>query len=403
MSIGNMNLRSLMLAPHRMFFTTGLAYLVLVSGWWLAVQVARTWFGAGLEPLVPGLISHGAMMLFLVFTPFMFGFLITVFPRWQPAPALPHRLCQAAFALMILALPLLLAGVYLDQDMFLIGWLLYLSGWTLVLGGLFSSWLVARQTVSHSQGVLIGLATGLAAALMFAWVLVKGRFDLWPYVRSFGLWGFLVTVFFTVCHRMVPFFTSCVIKGYEVWRPDWMLRAFVLLALARAALEVHPEFSWVPTFGMSLIALVFAIRWRPQVKHGSPLLSVLHISFAWLVIGLLLQLGQDLGMAIFNTHWLGRAPLHALTLGFLGGMLLSMITRVTMGHSGRPLALDRVGWWIFLMTQFAAVARVAAEMFPFTAVWLTLLAASVWFLALAAWAAKYGPVFFQPRIDGQPG
>lgn len=403
MTTGNMNWRSLMLAPHRMFFTTGLAYLVLVSGWWLAMQIARTWFGTRLEPLVPGLISHGAMMLFLVFTPFMFGFLITVFPRWQPAPALPQRLCQMAFALMLLALPLLLAGLYCSQELFLIGWLLYLAGWALVVGGLFSSWLVAKETVSHSQGVLIGLAAGLMASLAFAWMLTKGRFDLWPYVRSMGLWGFLLTVFFTVSHRMVPFFTSCVIKDYKVWRPDWMLRTFVLLALARAALELHPKFSWVPVLGMSPIALVFAMRWRPRVEHGNPLLSVLHISFAWLVIGLFLQLGQDLGMAVFATHWLGRAPLHALTLGFLGGMLLSMITRVTMGHSGRALVLDKAGWWIFLMTQFAAVARVAAEVFPSTSVWMNLLAAGVWFLALAAWAAKYGPAFLQPRVDGQPG
>lgn len=403
MSNENMNWRSLMLAPHRMFFTAGLAYLVLMSGWWLAVQIARTWFGAGLEPLVPGLISHGAMMLFLVFTPFMFGFLVTVFPRWQPAPALPHQLCQASFALLIVALPMLLVGMYLDQNTFLIGWLVYLAGWALVLGGLFSSWLIAKQTVSHSQGVLIGLAAGLMAALVFSWMLMKGRFDLWPYVRSAGLWGFLVVVFFTVSHRMVPFFTSCVIKDYQVWRPNWMLGTFVLLALARAALELHPEFSWVPMLGMTLIALAFAIRWRPRVKHGNPLLSVLHISFAWLVIALFLQLGQDLGVAFFNTHGLGRAPLHALSLGFLGGMLLSMITRVTMGHSGRPLALDKAGWWIFLMTQFAAVARVAAEVVPSTSGWLTLLAAGVWFLGLAAWAAKYGTVFFQPRVDGQPG
>lgn len=403
MRVAKMNGWSLLAAPHRMFFTTGLAYLVAASAWWLGMLISRAWFGAGLEPVIPGVFAHGALMLYLVFTPFMFGFLVTVFPRWQEAPPLPNSLCLAAFVLMILALPVMLLGMYVSKTVLVAGWLAYCAGYLLVFGGLLGSWLVTRQTVSHSIGTLAGLFLGLAGAFLFAWMLVGSNFALWPYVRSVGLWGFLLTVFFAVSHRMVPFFTSCVIRNYPVWRPDWMLHGFVALAIARAALELHPTLRWVPVLGMAVIALSFSLRWRPRENHRNPLLSVLHISMAWLVVALFLQLAQDLGLVLFDKFWLGRAPLHAMAFGYFGSMLVSMITRVTMGHSGRPLEMNKAGWRIFLLVQLAAVARVGAELLPFTGTWLTVFAAGAWFVAFAAWAIKYGAIYFQPRADGRPG
>ncbi len=403
MNLEKANWRSLVAAPHRMFFTTGLAYLVAASAWWLGMLIARAWFGAALEPVIPGVFAHGAMMLFLVFTPFMFGFLVTVFPRWQQAPPLPNGLCLWALGLMNLALPVLWLGMYASKSALIAGWLLYCAGYLLVFGGLLGSWLVTRQTVSHSLGTLAGLFLGLAGSLLFAWMLVSSNFALWPYVRSVGFWGFLLTVFFAVSHRMVPFFTSCVIKNYQVWRPDWMLHGFVSLAIARAALELHPTLRWLPVAGMAVIALSFTLRWRPREAHGNPLLSVLHISMAWLAAALFLQLAQDLGLALLDKTWLGKAPLHAMAFGFFGSMLVSMVTRVTMGHSGRALEMDQAGWRIFLLVQVAAVARVSAELLPLAGTWLTLFAASIWFLAFAAWARKYGPIYFQPRADGRPG
>jgi uncharacterized protein involved in response to NO len=402
MSFNAMKIRSILAAPHRMFFSVGMLYLVLASGWWFAVQLGRAGLGASFEPPVPGLLSHGAIMLFLVFTPFMFGFLATVFPRWQPAPELRAGLCMAVFSLLLLALPFLLTGLYVSQALFVLGWLLYCSGWTLLLGGLFASWISAKNTVPHSAGVLTGLAAGLLASLGFAWMLLEKRFDFWPYIRSLGLWGFLIAVFFTVSHRMVPFFTSCVIKDYRIWRPDWMLTAFVALALSRAVLEMHPALAWIPSLGMAGIALTLALKWRPRVKHGNRLLGVLHISFAWLALGLVLQLAQDIGAGL-GVHWLGRAPLHALSMGFIGGMLVSMVSRVTMGHSGRPLALGGTGWWIFLATQLGAATRVAAEVLTAQGAVLNLAAALVWSLSLTGWALKFGPVYLQPRVDGRPG
>jgi uncharacterized protein involved in response to NO len=108
--------------------------------------------------------------------------------------------------------------------------------------------------------------------------------------------------------------------------------------------------------------------------------------------------------ALFGVQGLlGRAPLHALGLGFFGGMLMAMVTRVTLGHSGRPLALDPLTWRLFLAAQAAAGLRVAAEFLPPAAAWLSLAAALTWVAVLLAWAALSLPVYFRPRADGAPG
>src|SRR5690606_24947147 len=260
----------------------------------------------------------------------------------------------------------------------------------------------ARARISHAYAVIAGLAAGLAGMLLFAVALLRGDYGAWPLVRGVGLWGFLLVVYFTVSHRMIPFFSSRVVPGYSTWRPDWILYAFVLLGLVRAVLETATGLGWLASVPLAAIAVTCAVRWRPRVRTGVLLLDVLHISLAWLAAGLALAALADVAAAVGAPGLVGRAPLHALGMGFFGGMLMAMVTRVTLGHSGQPLALDVFGWRLFLVIQAAAVLRLAAEFLP-APDWLSLAAALAWLAALLVWAARHLPVYFRPRADGAPG
>ena len=99
---------------------------------------------------------------------------------------------------------------------------------------------------------------------------------------------------------------------------------------------------------------------------------------------------------------LGRAPAHALFVGFFGSVLVAMVTRVTQGHSGRPLSMPPVARYAFLAVQAVAVLRIVAEVAPDAAAWQAA-AAIAWLLALAPWALRIGHVVTTPRIDGKPG
>jgi uncharacterized protein involved in response to NO len=99
---------------------------------------------------------------------------------------------------------------------------------------------------------------------------------------------------------------------------------------------------------------------------------------------------------------LGLAPLHALTVGFLGATLLAMITRVAAGHSGRPLVADGPALLLYGAVQLAAVARVLSALWPDAPVAL-LLAAGAWAAAAVGWALRYGNWMGRPRADGRQG
>lgn len=402
MAIMQTRWRILTAAPHRMFFASGLAWLLVWSGWWAVLLGARAAGYAGLEPAAPALLLHGAAMLFLAFTPFMYGFLLTVFPRWMSAPEGPRPVQIVAFGGVNLGNLLFLLGLGGFHGLLVVGWLLASATLAVVLLMLSAILRRADAGVSHAYAVIAGLAAGLIGMLLFAQALVRGDYTAWPLVRGTGLWGFLLVVYFAVSHRMIPFFSSRVVPGYSTWRPDWVLYLYVVLGLARAWLETEPSRGWLASVPMAAIAVTCALRWRPRARTGVRLLDVLHISLAWLAAGLVLAALGDLATALGAPGIIGRAPLHALGLGYFGGMLMAMVTRVTLGHSGRPLALDAFGWRLFLVIQAAAVLRLAAEFLP-AASWLSLAAAVAWLAALLAWALRILPLYLRPRADGAPG
>jgi uncharacterized protein involved in response to NO len=389
-------------APHRMFFATGMTWLALHSAWWALLLGARM-AGTHFVPAYPALLMHGAAMLFLALTPFMFGFLLTVFPRWMNAPEAGRRSQVAAMLLLNGGNLAFWLGLWGSALLLLAGWLLASAALAILIAVLLHIMLRAPAPVPHARTALAGLTAGLVGMLLFAASMFTGDFGNWPLVRGLGLWGFLVLVYFSVCHRMIPFFSSRVVPDYVTWRPAWVLFAFAALALLRGVLETAPQWGWVATAPMAAIAGVCAYRWWPRVRTGIRLLSVLHIAFAWLVVGLTLAAAADLSAFAGAPGLFGRASLHALGMGFFGGMLLAMVTRVTLGHSGRPLQLDIPHWRLFSLIQVATVMRVVAEFLPAASAWLSFVAAIAWLAAIAFWMARNLPTYFRPRVDGAPG
>jgi uncharacterized protein involved in response to NO len=360
-----------------------------------------------LDVAVAPIWAHTFLMLFLAFPTFFVGFMFTVFPRWMNGPQVPRGAYVAVSLLFLGATIAWLTGIRCGAPALQIATALAGAAQAIVIAALVRVLLAAEDTVPHAYAVLAGLSVQLVALAGFAAGIAMGSdFALHFAVRT-SLWGGLLPVFFAVSHRMIPFFSQSALPGYRPWRPQWVLAAVIALAYARLLMGTAGMLRPLVLLDATMFVLTAAcaVRWASSRARGNPLLWTLHLGFAWLPVAVLLQTVRDLGFALTGEWLLGRAPIHALGMGYFASMLIAMVTRVTMGHSGRPLQMDRVAVACFLGVQVAACARVASEVVtaPAWMQWLLLASVLLWLSAFGIWSGRLGRIYLRPRIDGRPG
>jgi uncharacterized protein involved in response to NO len=355
---------------------------------------------------------HAIVMQYQVLAPFMFGFLLTVFPRWTGQDDVARRHYVPVGIGLFGGQLLTLAGAFGPAHLLHLGAVFTLVGWA---AGLFFLlrwlWGDAGKTwhaVSCGGGILLGFAGFLAYAVY----LHTGDARLVFASIKIGTWGLLLPVYFTVAHRMFPFFAGNMVPGHRPWRPLWVLGAFWPLALLHLALELVHGYRWLWLADLPLLALAATWLWRNWPRRGAEgmrgtpsqraLLDVLFVGYAWLPVALALYVVQSVLYALDRGFVLGRAPAHALFIGFFGSLLVAMVTRVTQGHSGRPLELGGAAVFAFVALQLVAVLRIVAELVPDQMAWQALAAAG-WLLAVAPWVLRSLRIYGTPRVDGRPG
>jgi uncharacterized protein involved in response to NO len=238
-------------------------------------------------------------------------------------------------------------------------------------------------------GGLLALSAALAWSAGFA--------GAWILARQLAFFCFLLPVFLTVCHRMLPFFSSSVIKPYTTWRPFWLLWIW-LAGCSVVAFAGTLGMAMVEAVSATLLSISFAFtswRWGLLASFKNRLLAMLHLSFAWLTIFFALYAASAFGAP------LGSAAFHALGLGFMATMLVAFVTRVSYGHSGRKLEAGTTLWVLYLCLHAAALLRVAASVFQLPA--LMPVSATVWLVLFGCWGAMMLPIYLKARQDGQPG
>jgi uncharacterized protein involved in response to NO len=393
-------------APHRMFFFGGVAQSLMTLSWWMLDLGGR--YG-GLYTPIPWSISptdaHAFLMIYGFFPFFIFGFLMTTYPRWMNGEEVERRLYMPAFLLLAAGVLLFYAGLIVGLALVKIALGLFLAGWSMGLYGLLRVYVRAKHPDKRHAAIT-------SVVLALGWLLVAGfmtgKVQLLALARIGGIWLLLLPVFFAVSHRMIPFFSANVIPDYKIVRPNWALALIPTGALLHAILELTGQqaWTWLVDLPMAAGAIYLTRAWRLRESLAVPILGMLHIGFAWLGIALLLYSAQSLVLLATGQLILAKAPLHALTIGYFTSMLLGMATRVTLGHSGKALEVDRLTWALFLTFQSVALLRVLSELpgLGFTLRGhLYLCAGAVWLVIFACWFYKLAPIYWRPRSDGRPG
>jgi uncharacterized protein involved in response to NO len=202
--------------------------------------------------------------------------------------------------------------------------------------------------------------------------------------------------------RVVPSFTRNATRGTDISEtPGHDRLAVVCLALVTAldAASLSPHWSAVPAGVAGIVVLARARHWGPKYTVREPLLWSLHLAHAWLGFGLVLR-----GLV----PWVAALPpsiaLHAITAGGIGLVTFSMMTRVTLGHTGRMLHVPPgVGVLLGLLAT-SGLIRVVGPMVAASRLSVVLaVAGALWSASFAGYLLVYGRALVTPRVDGLPG
>lgn len=320
------------------------------------------------------------------------GFLFTAGRVWTGLPT-PRGLHLASYAVLWLAARV--AGVTGRYPVFMVLDLVFLP---LAAACFFD--LVIKSRNYRNLGIAAILAA-LAALNLASHLAHAGLLPMGLRTPMHGA-VLLVTLLESVmAGRIVPSFTMNALKGVQIpAKPlvDRLTTAATLVAgLIWMAWPEHRLSSLLLGLA-SALHLSRSWRWKSWAVAKAPLLWILHLSYLWV----------GLGLALLSASAAGLLPasvaIHALSVGAMGGLILGMITRTALGHTGRALSAGRLEIMAYALVMGAALTRVLLPLAGPSAHALAIpLAAGLWALAFGLYLVRYLPMLMAARVDGREG
>lgn len=302
-----------------------------------------------------------------------------------------------------------------------------IAGWP--LAALAALWAAARAAVWFSGAVGLAIAAALDVGFYLVVAFVAGReviaarnrnvpvvgivllfalVDACDYAAAAGLVGseatpshaaiaLVVVLISLIGGRIIPSFTRnwMAKQGFKSGLPGqpgaFDLATIAVTAVALLGWLAVPGIAWVGALLAlaGVLQLLRLARWRGWRTWRDPLVVVLHVGYAWISLGLLLLGASVAGAAVPAT-----AAIHALTAGAIATMILAVMTRASLGHTGRELRAGAGTCVVYVCVTLGAALRVLAgfQVIDYS----TGIEASggLWALAFAIFVISYAPLFF---------
>ena len=370
----------------RPFYLLAAAFAALGMLAWLFVLTGR------LAMPMAGVWWHAHEMLFGFAAAVIVGFLFTAGRNWTGLET-PTGTPLALLALLWLAGRL---GMAFEG-----GWLTVVADSAFLPAAATAIARVLWKAGSRRNYFVVGILGLLSLANISFHLARFGVLAIDPLTALHFALGVIILLETTIGGRVIPSFTASALKGVRQWQSQpWNYAAIAATGIALLAWVVLPDARWPAVLSLLAVALQVprCIGWNPWATRGAPLLWILHLAHLWIPVGLALLAAAQWG-------WLPRsAGVHALTIGATGGLIIGMITRTALGHTGRMIIVDRIETSAYLLVQVAAVVRVlTVAAIPVAVTAGIHIAATLWALAFLLYLWRYSPWLIRPRIDGQPG
>ncbi|MCL4409497.1 MAG: NnrS family protein [Gammaproteobacteria bacterium] len=383
----------------RPFFLFGALFAALAIGLWGLVlngQFSLSFYGHAL-------FWHQHEMLFGFVVAIIIGFLLTAVQNWTGLRATHGP------ALFLLTLVWLLGRAAMLLPQVLPLWSIAVIDLAFIpLATLFFAQLVIRAGNKRNLFLIV--------VLLLLWVcnLIMHLGVLWQkfYWQQQGAIAavFVITLIMTVISgRVLPMFTA---NGTQTPRVtpiiglDWVAMGSVWVIALVTVFNVAVAHGLL-TLLFTLAALSNGwriLRLKIWITYKTPLLWSLHLAALFIPIGFLLFALRYAGVTIGGADIPQTAAIHALTAGAMGMMIIAMMARVALGHSGRPLVPHRLMSLSFTLVWIAGAVRLTTGwLLPTGAlVWLNI-SVIAWLIGFLCFVVLYWRVLTTPRVDGRPG
>jgi uncharacterized protein involved in response to NO len=372
--------------PFRIFFFSLALWALAIVPLWLLMLFTPP----SLPLALPSLLWHQHEMLFALLNAAIAGFLLTAVGNWTQTVSLSGRPLFALWLLWVLGRVALLAGH---------GW----PGWLVALPDLLFLAGVAFDAGRRIVGVRQWRQLPVLLVLALLWCL-QLHVHLTQSMQSVHAALVLAMALMSVIGgRITPAFSNNWLRAQgqaptpasPAWLDHAVLVALLLLVLAvcfRLEIVVAPL-----AIAGALLTLARLLSWRGWRVAGEPLLWILHLSLLWIPVSLLLLAGARL------LGWPPVVWLHAAGIGAMASLIYGVMTRVALGHTGRPLQLPGGVTTAYLLLQAAAIVRVATAWQGIA--WQPGIALSgmLWVVAFAIFIWRYAGILLTPRPDGRAG
>lgn len=377
----------------RPFYALAGIFAVAAVALWLLSLTGASHFGGYLH----GVFWHSHEMVFGFAIAVMAGFLLTAVRNWTglPTPAGPALAALAvvwlAARLLIIAGPPMLAAL---ADVVFIPLLAVAIA------------LPIFRSRNQRNYKVVALLVLLAITNVVYHLASLGPLPSWlAYTTVITATDLITLLFALVAGRVIPAFTKNAIPESEPRHAGWLeflsFGSLVLIMVVRIGSDWVPVSAMVPTVLLVIAAVSHAYRlalWQPQLTVSNPLLWMMPVAYSWLPVAFFLRALAQYAV-VGESAWI-----HALTTGAISGLMLAMMMRSTLGHTGRPLVASGMDMSAFLVLQLAAVVRVAAGLFSDSHyLQVVVVSGILWMLAFGVFLLRYLPMLVRPRIDGRPG
>lgn len=372
----------------RPFYLGAALFAVTAMVLWHSVFFGMLTPATGLAPV----LWHGHEMLFGFAVAVIVGFLLTAGKAWTGLPTPRGAMLGMLFALWAGARIAALAAPY--PVFFLLDVMLLP-----IVAALFITLLVRA---GNTRNLKVGAVLALLAAANLAFHLgAAGILELDPMRTLYAALALVIVLETIIGGRVIPSFTMNAIPGLQLPaapRRDAVAIALTALGFASWVCEGPRMLSAALLTAAAVLHAVRWFSWAPWVTLTRPILWILHLSYAWIPVGLALLAAALMG-------WLpASAGVHALAIGATGGLIIGMLTRTARGHTGRPLKVSPAEALAYAMVLGAALVRVVVPIaWPSAYVEALWTAGGLWSAAFAIYLAKYTPWLMTARLDGKDG